>query len=145
MNPTRILCGAVAALALATISPAPASAHTAGKVQLWLDRIALHSEGGRDWTVSVDLVDADSGTPQPGFDVTVEGNDDAGHSLAPVVLTDAGGGAYTGKVAVDPGKWSLTVRAQSRPGGSPASRCRSPRTSCSNPARTWPSAPPAPW
>jgi hypothetical protein len=117
MNPTRILCGAVAALALATISPAPASAHTAGKVQLWLDRIALHSEGGRDWTVSVDLVDADSGTPQPGFDVTLEGNDDAGHSLAPVVLTDAGGGAYTGKVAVDPGKWSLTVRAQSRPGG----------------------------
>jgi hypothetical protein len=117
MNPTRIRFGAVVALALATMSPAPASAHTAGKVQLWLDRIALHSEGGRDWTVSVELVDADSGTPQPGFDVTVEGSDGAGHSLAPVVLTDASGGRYTGKLAVDPGKWSLTVRAQSRPGG----------------------------
>src|SRR5688572_31076818 len=111
MKPTSLRWGAVVALALATMSATPASAHTAGKVQLWLDRIALQSEGDRDWTVSVDLVDADSGTPEPGFDVTVEGSDDAGHSLAPVALTDAGRGRYTGRLAVDPGKWSLTVRA----------------------------------
>src|SRR5688572_27902569 len=115
MKPTSLRWGAVVALALASMSTIPASVHTAGKEQLWLDRIALHSDGGRDWTVSVDLVDADSGTPEPGFDVTVEGSDDAGHSLAPVALTDAGGGSYTAKLAVDPGKWSLTVRAQSRP------------------------------
>ncbi|MDQ3944484.1 MAG: hypothetical protein M3357_04905 [Actinomycetota bacterium] len=120
MNPITILCGAVAALALVTMSPAPASAHTAGKVQLWLDRIALHSDGGRDWTVSVDLVDADSGSPEAGFDVTVEGSADAGHSLAPVALSDAGRGRYTGTLAVDSGNWSLMVRAQSRPGGEAA-------------------------
>ncbi len=128
MNPTRILCGAVVALALATMSPTPASAHTAGKVQLWLDRIALHSEGSRDWTVAVELVDADSGTPQPGFDVAVDGTDDAGHTLAAVALTDAGGGRYTGKLAVDPGKWSLVVRAQSRPGGEAAIPLQKPQT-----------------
>jgi hypothetical protein len=127
MNPTRILCGVVVALTLTTMSPAPASAHTAGKVQLWLDRIALHSEGGRDWTVSVELVDADSGTPQPGFDVSVDGSDDAGHSLAAVVLTDAGGGRYNGKLAVDPGKWSLVVRGQSRPGGPAAIPLQKPQ------------------
>ena len=135
MNPTRIRFGAVMALALTIMWPTPASAHTAGKVQLWLDRIALHFEGGRDWTVSVDLIDADSGTPQPGFDVAVEGSDDAGHSLAPVALTDAGGGSYTGELAVDPGKWSLTVRAQSRPGGVAAIPLQKPQALVLEPGR----------
>ena len=115
--PSRIKIGAALALVLAGSLAGPAAAHTNGRVQLWVDHLALRSGGGNEWTLSVTLVDADSGTPQPGFDVAVEGSDDAGHSLGTIVLTDAGGGGYTATLTADPGRWSLLVRADTRPGG----------------------------
>jgi hypothetical protein len=137
----RILCGVAAALALVTTGSGPALAHSNGKVQLWVDHLGLHSGGANDWTVTVTLVDADSGTPQPGFDVAVEGSDDAGHSLAPMALTDSGGGRYTAGFTAEPGRWSLVVRGETRPGGTPGVRCARPIRWSSSPARTWPSAP----
>lgn len=121
-TPTKILAGAALALVLATLvlvigRPAPASAHSNGRVQLWVDRLVLHSAGGDNWTVSVSMVDADSGTPQPGFDVAVDGRDDQGHALGPVLLTDGGAGAYTAPLTAAPGRWSVDVRADTLPGG----------------------------
>ena len=69
-SPRTILAGAGVALAVLAAA-APASAHSGGRVQLFVDRLGLHSTGGNDWTVSVIMVDADSGSPQPGFDVVV--------------------------------------------------------------------------
>ena len=71
-SPRTILAGAGVALAVLAAA-APASAHSGGRVQLFVDRLGLHSTGGNDWTVSVTMVDADSGSPQPGFDVVAEG------------------------------------------------------------------------
>lgn len=123
-TPMRITAGAALALVVATLVlviglPAPASAHSNGRVQLWVDRLVLHSAGGDNWTVSVSMVDADSGTPQPGFDVAVDGRDDLGHALGPVLLTDGGDGRYTAPLAAGPGRWSLSVRADTLPGGVP--------------------------
>jgi hypothetical protein len=121
---TRILAGAALGLVLATLVlvialPAPASAHSNGRVQLWVDRLVLHSAGGDNWTVSVSMVDADSGTPQPGFDVAVDGRDDLGHALGPVLLTDGGDGEYTAPLTAAPGPWSVDVRGNTLPGGVP--------------------------
>ena len=71
-------------------------AHSGGRIQLFVDRLDLHSTSGNGWVVSVGMVDADSGTPAPGFDVIAEGNGDRGHS-GPVTLTDQGTGQYSGR------------------------------------------------
>ncbi len=123
-TPAKILAGAGLALVLATSVlalglPAPASAHSNGRVQLWVDRLVLHSVGGDNWTVSVTMVDADSGTPQPGFDVAVDGHDDTGHALGPVLLADGRDGGYTAPLKAAPGRWSVDVRADTLPGGVP--------------------------
>jgi hypothetical protein len=119
-SPRTILAGAVVALAVLASAAAPASAHSGGRVQLLVDRLGLHSTAGNDWTVSVTLVDADSGSPQPGFDVVAEGNDQAGHSAGPVPLADGGGGQYSGSLAAaPPGNWEIVVRAETLPGGVP--------------------------
>jgi hypothetical protein len=117
----------LAAVALATTLSAglaglavPASAHSGGRVQLFVDRLALHSGGGTAWTMIMRLVDADSGTPQPGFDVVVEGHDQAGHKLDSLPMADQGGGDYRADVAAEPGNWEFAVRADSLPGGVPA-------------------------
>ena len=107
---------AVAALAALAV---PGWAHSGGRVQLFVDRLGLHSTGGNDWTVSLEMVDADSGTPAPGFDVIAEATDDRGHSAGPVILTDRGAGQYSGPLTVVPGKWQFTIRAASLPGGTP--------------------------
>lgn len=119
---TKILAGASLALVAATLVlaiglPGPASAHSNGRVQLWVDRLVLHSTGGDNWTVSVSMVDADSGTPQPGFDVGVDGRDDLGHALGPLLLTDGGAGEYAAPLTAAPGQWSVDVRADTLPGG----------------------------
>lgn len=118
-TPTRILTGAALAVLLTVTLAGPALGHSDGRVQLWVDRLALHPGAGIDWTLSVDMVDADSGTPQPGFDVAVEGRDEAGHSFGPVLMTDSGRGRYTAALAAHPGRWSLDLRADSLPGGTP--------------------------
>ena len=119
-SPRTILAGAVVALAVLASAAAPASAHSGGRVQLHVDRLGLHSTTGNDWTVSVTLVDADSGSPQPGFDVVAEGTDQTGHPAGPVPLADTGGGQYSGPLAaVSPGSWEIVVRAETLPGGVP--------------------------
>jgi hypothetical protein len=112
-----IVIGAVVAVAALLAPAAPASAHSGGRVQLFVDRLALHSAGGNDWTVSLILVDADSGTLAPGFDVAAEAVDPAGHSTGATALTDHGGGDYTGRLTAAPGKWQVAVRADTLPGG----------------------------
>ncbi|HEV3364761.1 MAG TPA: hypothetical protein VG795_11620 [Acidimicrobiia bacterium] len=101
---------AVAVLvALAT----PGWAHSEGRVQLFVDRLSLHSVAGNDWMVSLKLVDADSGTPAPGFDVFAEADGGA------VTLTDQGGGRYSAPFSAAPGKRDLAIRAETVPGGTP--------------------------
>ena len=94
-------------------------AHSGGRLQLFVDRLGLHSTGGDGWTVSVGMVDADSGTPAPGFDVIVSATDDGGHSAGPVTLTDQGTGQYSGPLTAAPGKWEVAIRGETVPGGPP--------------------------
>jgi hypothetical protein len=98
----------------------PATAHVGGRAQLFVDRLGLHSVGGVEWEVSVALIDADSGTPQAGFDVAAEATDGAGHRAGPVVLRDRGGGRYTAPLTAAPGRWEVSIRADTLPGGMPA-------------------------
>ena len=116
----RSLAAAVAvtaALAAGVTSAQPARAHSGGRVELFVDRIELQSHGGDAWTVAVGLIDADSGSPQPGFDVTVEAAGASGGSTGPVLLRDEGGGRYAGPLSARPGGSELVVRAESLPGG----------------------------
>jgi hypothetical protein len=94
-------------------------AHSGGRIQLFVDRLGLHATGGNAWTVSVGMVDADSGTPAPGFDVIAEATDDGGHLAGPVTLTDQGTGQYSGPLTAPPGKWEFAIRAETLPGGAP--------------------------
>ena len=94
-------------------------AHSGGRIQLFVDRLGLHASGGNGWVVSVEMVDADSGTPAPGFDVIAEGTGDGGHSAGPVTLTDQGSGQYSGLLKAEPGTWDLAIRAETVPGGPP--------------------------
>jgi hypothetical protein len=107
------------AIAVLVALAAPASAHSGGRVQLYVDRLGLHSAGGDAWEVSVVIVDADSGSPQPGFDVAAEATDEAGHRAGPVALPDQGAGRYTGPLTAAPGKWEVVIRAETLPGGLP--------------------------
>ena len=94
-------------------------AHAGGRIQLFVDHLGLHATGGNAWTVSVGLVDADSGTLAPGFDVIAEASDSSGHLAGPVTLTDQGAGQYSGAVTAAPGKWEFAIRAETLPGGAP--------------------------
>ena len=73
-----VVTGAGLGLAVAVALASPGWSHSGGRVQLFVDRLNLHSVAGNDWTVSVTLVDADSGTPAPGFDVAAEADPAAG-------------------------------------------------------------------
>ncbi|HEV8625167.1 MAG TPA: hypothetical protein VG034_11975 [Acidimicrobiia bacterium] len=94
-------------------------AHSGGRIQLFVDRLGLHPTGGNGWTMSVGLVDADSGTPAPGFDVIAEATDDGGHAVTPVTLSDQGTGQYSAPLTATPGKWEFAIRAETLPGGAP--------------------------
>jgi len=112
-----VVLGAGLAVAALLAAAGPASAHSGGRVQLFVDRLALHSGGGNDWTVSLILVDADSGTLAPGFDVGAEATDAGGHSAGATALADHGGGEYTGRLTAAPGNWQVAIRADTLPGG----------------------------
>jgi hypothetical protein len=94
-------------------------AHSGGRIQLFVDHLGLHSAGGNSWTVSVGMVDADSGTPAAGFDVIAEATDEGGHTSGPVTLADQGAGQYSGPVTAAAGKWEFAIRAETLPGGTP--------------------------
>ena len=111
---------AVTAALVAWLTPAPpAGAHRDGRVELFVDHVELRSDGDDAWAVSVSLIDADSGSSQPAFDVIVEATDASGASAGAVLLRDEGGGRYTGRLSARPGRWQLVVRAESLPGGVP--------------------------
>ena len=114
-----VVIGAGLAVTALAALPAPGWAHSGGRVQLFVDHLGLHSTGGDGWTVSLEMVDADSGTPAPGFDVVAEATGDRGQSAGPVILTDGGAGRYSGLLTAAPGKWQFTIRAASLPGGTP--------------------------
>jgi hypothetical protein len=110
-----VVTGAGLALALLVALATPGSAHSGGRVQLFVDRLNLHSVAGNDWTVSVTLVDADSGTPAPGFDVVAEADPAAGT----LTLSDQGAGHYSAPFTAAPGKRDIAIRAETQPGGTP--------------------------
>src|SRR5687767_3065573 len=110
-----VVTGAGLALALLVALATPGSAHSGGRVQLFVDRLDLHSVAGNDWTVSVTLVDADSGTPAPGFDVVAEADPAAGT----LTLSDHGAGHYSAPFTAAPGKKDIAIRAETQPGGTP--------------------------
>lgn len=109
------MIGAGLALAVLVALATPGWAHSGGRVQLFVDRLNLHSVAGNDWTVSVTLVDADSGTPAPGFDVVAEADPAAG----PLTLRDHGAGHYSAPFAAPPGRKDIAIRAETQPGGTP--------------------------
>lgn len=110
-----MVSGAGLALAVLVALAAPGWAHSGGRVQLFVDRLNLHSVEGNDWTVSVTLVDADSGTPAPGFDVVAEADATAGT----LTLTDDGAGHYSAPFTAPPGERDIAIRAETQPGGTP--------------------------
>jgi hypothetical protein len=112
MRRAALIGAAVVAAGLVGLS-SPGWAHSGGRIQLFVDRLNLHPVAGNDWTVSVSLVDADSGSPAPGFDVSAEAAGPA------VTLTDAGGGRYTGSLTAPPGEHDVAIRAETLPGGPP--------------------------
>ena len=108
------------ALAVLVALASPAGAHSGdGRVQLFVDRIDLHSVGGNEWAVSVTLVDADSGTPASGFDVIAEGDAAAEPLTLHVTLHDDGAGHYSALFTAAPGKHDVAIRAETQPGGTP--------------------------
>ncbi len=110
-----VVTGAGLALAVLVALATPGWAHSGGRVQLFVDRLNLHSVAGNDWTVSVTLVDADSGTPAPGFDVVAEADAAAGT----LTLSDHGAGHYSAPFTAAPGKRDIAIRAETQPGGTP--------------------------
>jgi len=106
-----ILIGAGLAVAVLGAVATPASAHSGGRIQLFVDHLTLHPVAGNDWAVSVSLVDADSGSPAPGFDVSAESGGPA------VPLTDQGSGRYSGSLSAPPGEHDVAIRAETLPGG----------------------------
>ena len=114
-----VVAGAGLVLAVLVTLATPGWAHSGGRVQLFVDRLSLHSVSGNDWTVSVMLVDADSGTPAPGFDVFAEAKDGTNPSAEMVTLTDQGEGLYSGPLTAASGKRDIAIRAETQPGGTP--------------------------
>lgn len=109
-----VVTGAGLALAVLVALATPGWAHSGGRVQLFVDRLNLHSVAGNDWTVSVTLVDADSGTPAPGFDVAAEAD-----TAGTLTLSDHGAGHYSAPFTATPGKRDIAIRAETQPGGTP--------------------------
>src|SRR5687767_9782802 len=110
-----VVTGAGLALAVLVALATPGWSHSGGRVQLFVDRLNLLSVAGNDWTVSVTLVDADSGTPAPGFDVVAEADPTAG----PLTLSDHGAGHYSAPFTAAPGEKDIVIRAETQPGGTP--------------------------
>ena len=114
-----VVIGAGLVVAVLVALATPGWGHAGGRVQLFIDRLDLHADAGNNWTVSVTLVDADSGTPAPGFDVVAETADATNPSAGTVTLTDRGAGLYSGQFSAPPGKRDIVIRAETQPGGTP--------------------------
>jgi hypothetical protein len=102
--------------ALAAVTPGPAGAHNAGRVELLVTNLKFGHEGhgsGSPVKVSADLVDRDSGESAGGFAIVVTAVGPNGDQAGPVTLTDPQGrGHYEGVLALLPGTWTVTARAE---------------------------------
>jgi hypothetical protein len=113
---TRWLALLVLLAAPTFIGHEPARAHAGGRVQLYIRDVRFQPAGDA-WTVTVTLIDADSGEPQPGFAVDVSGTT-ADRQFGPVTLEDpTERGAYHGRVVAAAGTWDFTLSAKEKPGG----------------------------
>jgi len=124
--------GAALAVAVAMVAPGVAWAHSAGRVQLLVTNLGF-SHGmapgqmgqmghmGPGLMVSADLIDRDSGASAAGFAIVVTATGADGASAGPVTLTDPRGtGHYEGRLAVGPGAWKVTARAEQGTSALPA-------------------------
>jgi hypothetical protein len=92
--------------------------HEDGKVELYVSDFHVHAEGDAQRAHAV-LVDRDSGTPAPGFDVTLSATGQ-GRTVGPVVLAGDAEGNYTALVELDPGAWTVTIDAEQGGSATPA-------------------------
>lgn len=108
----------------AVVAPGPAGAHNAGRVELLVTNLELSPEGhgtGTGVNVSADLIDRDSGESAGGFAIVVSALGPNGDRVGPVTLTDPeGSGHYEGVLALLPGAWTVTARAEQGTSALPA-------------------------
>jgi hypothetical protein len=88
--------------------------HEDGKVELYVSDFHVHPDGDAQRVHAI-LVDRDSGTPAPGFEVTMTATA-RGTTVGPIELTSDDEGNYTARVELDRGTWTVTIDA--RQGGS---------------------------
>ena len=98
----------------------PASAHTGARAQLFVSGFRVEPAGD-GWVAKAKLIDYDSGTAAPGFDVSLTGTSSSGEQLPPTPLLDPNAiGEYSARIAPRPGSWSFAVNAQEIPGAAEA-------------------------
>lgn len=115
----RLVLFLVAVLGLNLSMISPASAHTGGKVELFVAGLNVTPEGSA-YTVRALVVDRDSGDPAAGFAVSVSGVGPASQSLSSLALDDVGQGNYEKHgVALAPGNWTFSVAADQGPSATP--------------------------
>ncbi|HEV7863874.1 MAG TPA: hypothetical protein VGR20_14275 [Acidimicrobiia bacterium] len=118
----RALPTLAAVLAVAiVVAPGVGWAHNAGRVELLVTNLKFTHDTGPGLMVRADLIDRDSGASAAGFAITVSARKADGASAGPVTLTDARGtGHYEGRLAVAPGAWTVTAKAEQGTSALPA-------------------------
>lgn len=117
--------GAALGVALAALAvPGPAGAHSAGRVELLVTNLRFSHEAhgtGSPVRVSADLIDRDSGESAAGFAIVVSAVGRNGDQAGPATLADPQGrGHYEGVLALLPGTWTVTARAEQGTSALPA-------------------------
>jgi hypothetical protein len=102
------------------VLPGVAWAHNAGRVELLVTNLRF-DRAPDGLAVSADLVDRDSGDTAAGFVIVVTASGAGGASAGPVTMTDQRqAGHYEGLLAVGPGSWTVTARAEQGSSALPA-------------------------
>lgn len=97
---------------LAVLVPGVAAAHNAGRVDLLVTNLKFAPAAG-GVSVTADLIDRDSGSPAVGFAIVVNAREAGGATAGPVTMLDPRGtGRYEGVLALPPGAWTVTGRAE---------------------------------
>jgi hypothetical protein len=102
---------------VASLWAIPAWAHLGTAAQPYVAAFNVSPAGNSTWNVAVRLVDRDSGSPAPGFGVSLHGMGPAGAMVDHLALADQGNGQYTAAASAAPGTWQFTVAVASIPGG----------------------------
>ena len=97
-----------------------ASAHNAGRVELLVTNLSFNKTP-QGLAVGASLIDRDSGEVAAGFEIVVTASASHGATAGPVTLTDPkGSGRYEGLIALGPGDWTVTLRAEQGTSTTPA-------------------------